>query len=807
MTKENIYRFEGDSFSEEFAALRAAGIDVVDGLAPAECVGRIPLFVYRMEGVSYVSSPSDGRIDYLGNASKENYPWRYYLLVDEGETRRVGEWSGCLVNDSSGLTGRGVVAEPAESPEKGVSRIKLYSFGEWGELLEAGYADYDPKSGVFAMTGGVGSDISPEIYKYNAHWLEARVYPPRVSQTGGHYPDRLAAMATVPGRTNGVDYNTLVSEAFDAGASTGVSLRCSYGSFDIDVPSLPDAAFDRPFEERLTVDVARESRERDYYRGFHINLGGEPEQGIAMLSDDEIRTVAAGISMEKRSRYSQVPNEVAFALVVSPAPKGCRRPIGHVIIKAARGGKWEAAEFAVCRLNARFAIEDVYIRVKDDDGEPTRLRRCCGETLRDIKGMLGDDLQIIKESLVNAKNLRNRYAVDAAQGASLGEDGEEKPLRIDQIRAIAGLPFGEKFVEWCYKLGKEKIANDIVYRCRRRMAWDGVAAMTDLIPGYDPEAKSIYAFIGLPKAWGKAAFEMGGDGIGSLGNAAYGLRRAWALESALTGGKPSEAAVPARALEYAKLWMNARGSGVENHVREAFGDDETAIAEFMRSRDRMIRKALNAAGDTYQVSTYVRETFDAYCDLKAIGESPEEHGIYGEYGLPEDDRAAATEMIKRRCEAAQETVRSYQAILDEKRHAAQEAEYAEHRKAAKWLELKGDSAIDGYEFVLPKALYGEGKPFSVEGEAVNQRNCLRSYLRRLADGEYTVVLMRRKEDPEHSLVTIGINSGKRVDQTYGYGDRRVSKREADAISAWVAAVTQGKGGTLTLKSPGGWCAD
>lgn len=801
MTKENIYRFEGDDFSNEFAALRAAGIDVVDGLAPSECVGRLPLFVYRMEGVSYVSSPSDGRIDYLGNASKETYPWRYYLFVDEGEMFRLGECSGLLVIDSSGLTGQGFAAEPAASPARGVARIKLYSFGEWGELLEAGCADYDTRSGAFAMAEGKASAAVLEICK-NYHSLEARVWPPRASSERVLF--KAVTNAIVPGRVDGVSYNDLISEAYDA-PSTGVGLKSESGCLKFVVPDLPDASFERPFEERLTVNLGEDEYKGRWY-SREIDLGGAPEKGVAMLSRDEVLAAAAQVHTSAYARY-RVPEGIGFALVVSPAPQGCRRPVGHVIMKAARGGKWEAAELAVCRLNARFSIEDVYIRAKDDDGDAPRLRRCCGQTLRDFKELIGGDVQIIKGSLANAKNLRNRYAVDAAQGAAApGEGGETEGLTMSQIRDIAGLPFGEKFVEWCYKLGKEGLADDVVSSCNRRRAWNGVAAMTDLIPGYDPAASSIYTCFGLPKAWGKAAFEMGGDGIGSLGNAAYGLRRAWALESALTGGKPSEAAVPARALEYAKLWMNARGSGVENRVREAFGDDESAIAEFMRSRDRMIRKALNVAGDTYQVSTYVRETFDAYCDLKAIGESPEEHGVYGEYGLPEDDRAAAIEMIRRRCEAAQETVRSYQAILDQKRHASQEADYAERRKAAKWLELKGDSAIDGYEFVLPKSLYGESEPFSVEGEAANQKNCLRSYLRRLADGEYTVVLMRRKADPRRSLVTIGINSGKRVDQTYGYRDRRVSKREADAISAWVAAVTQGKGGTLTLKSPGGWCA-
>ena len=72
------------------------------------------------------------------------------------------------------------------------------------------------------------------------------------------------------------------------------------------------------------------------------------------------------------------------------------------------------------------------------------------------------------------------------------------------------------------------------------------------------------------------------------------------------------------------------------------------------------------------------------------------------------------------------------------------------------------------------------------------------------------MFLRDANDPTRSLVTIGINAEGRINQTYGYYNRQITKEEAMAIIAW--AKTQEGRVTFATDSgtpvqPGGWNPD
>ena len=371
-------------------------------------------------------------------------------------------------------------------------------------------------------------------------------------------------------------------------------------------------------------------------------------------------------------------------------------------------------------------------------------------------------------------------------------------------------------------MGYVKLADEICGVINSRRAWDRVTSMQDIIPGFVEDSKSLFTCLGMPKAWGKAAFDLcvkaqGNDFTRSdIHNAALSLQIAWALESALTDGKPSEASVPARASEYAAIWrehLSELGltSGRRTITREqwlfmAYENDPIGMAEAMRSYHRMTKKAAKLGLKDNASRNFLTETFQAYCQLKAIGEDPEAHGVLYEYGLPEEDLDEAAAMVERRCGAAQDVLAGYQAILNEKEHDVHENKYDEHRKSMYWLECSDPEVSKNYVFKLPTKLYGDDDPLSLQSEGRMQSNCVfGSYLSKLANGEYTIVLMRKRDEPDSSLVTIGINKNLTIDQTYMAHNHPIEAEHGQAIKAWLAKVlSRGKGALKMSGHPGGW---
>lgn len=78
-------------------------------------------------------------------------------------------------------------------------------------------------------------------------------------------------------------------------------------------------------------------------------------------------------------------------------------------------------------------------------------------------------------------------------------------------------------------------------------------------------------------------------------------------------------------------------------------------------------------------------------------------------------------------------------------------------------------------------------------EAIQQNNCVASYISRIAKGETNILFMRLTSSPEDSLVTIEVNKNNEVCQVYAYNNTLTSKEENKFIEQWA----KDKGLTIT----------
>ena len=82
-----------------------------------------------------------------------------------------------------------------------------------------------------------------------------------------------------------------------------------------------------------------------------------------------------------------------------------------------------------------------------------------------------------------------------------------------------------------------------------------------------------------------------------------------------------------------------------------------------------------------------------------------------------------------------------------------------------------------YVFVYPDSTQ------DVKDETVQQNNCVASYIDRVIDGNCHVMFLRKKDNPEKSLVTIEIRHNRIVQARIRFNDP-VNKEEQEAIDYW-----------------------
>lgn len=90
---------------------------------------------------------------------------------------------------------------------------------------------------------------------------------------------------------------------------------------------------------------------------------------------------------------------------------------------------------------------------------------------------------------------------------------------------------------------------------------------------------------------------------------------------------------------------------------------------------------------------------------------------------------------------------------------------------------KYECKIGKYVFLYPE------KIDDIRSEAVSQNNCVASYVQSVIDGKCHILFMRKKEEPDKSLVTIEVKNNKIV-QAKGRFNRDLTNEEEVTVEKW-----------------------
>lgn len=88
-----------------------------------------------------------------------------------------------------------------------------------------------------------------------------------------------------------------------------------------------------------------------------------------------------------------------------------------------------------------------------------------------------------------------------------------------------------------------------------------------------------------------------------------------------------------------------------------------------------------------------------------------------------------------------------------------------------------EKTIGQFAFIYPSCTQ------DIKDEAVQQNNCVASYIKRVIDGQCDILFMRDKGDIEKSLVTLEV-VGNRIVQAKRHFNYEVTPQQADAIDKW-----------------------
>lgn len=96
---------------------------------------------------------------------------------------------------------------------------------------------------------------------------------------------------------------------------------------------------------------------------------------------------------------------------------------------------------------------------------------------------------------------------------------------------------------------------------------------------------------------------------------------------------------------------------------------------------------------------------------------------------------------------------------------------------AKRVNTKMEVAIGDYKFIYPKTTK------DIKDEAVQQSNCVASYIDKVINGSCDIILMRKKNDVENSLVTVEIRNNKVVQARQRFNEP-VNESEQKALDKY-----------------------
>ena len=94
--------------------------------------------------------------------------------------------------------------------------------------------------------------------------------------------------------------------------------------------------------------------------------------------------------------------------------------------------------------------------------------------------------------------------------------------------------------------------------------------------------------------------------------------------------------------------------------------------------------------------------------------------------------------------------------------------------------------VGDYVFVYPNTVE------DIKDEAVQQHNCVASYIRSVLDGKCDIMFLRNSYEPDKSLVTLEVIDGCKVIQAYQRFNSPISDSQRDAIDKWESIMRKEK---------------
>lgn len=229
-----------------------------------------------------------------------------------------------------------------------------------------------------------------------------------------------------------------------------------------------------------------------------------------------------------------------------------------------------------------------------------------------------------------------------------------------------------------------------------------------------------------------------------------------------------------------KLWIKAGMGDLFRHVweRHNFVFQHTSY-HFQQLKD-LLDQLKGWGYDLKRVMDYL------FHDLPMQGLSQ----TISVYGLPHElvllrDYAKMMIEMDRRYERYPKSLKMSHDIA-QKNYKVQQSQilakkYEEVREDLKKYSWEGDD----YVVIVPPTMQ------SVVQEGSSLNHCVASYVDGMVNREYAILFLRKKDEPEKSLVTLQVH-GNRVSQARGQSNRAASKEEQEAIEKFVASLEKQK---------------
>ena len=506
-------------------------------------------------------------------------------------------------------------------------------------------------------------------------------------------------------------------------------------------------------------------------------------------------------------------------LVIGKPMPGHRRPTYHIFRGASNCGYYDVVE--ICRGELQMidmTPVNCYALMRDSMCYEHVTNRVYSE----IKSSFFDSGEIKVDSVTLAQ-WSTKKAIIPTLLKSVALYTKSYPT-VNEVMTFNRAKFGSLFMEHLIKAGHKSLAYALCkdINSKADQMGEDCDSLSSILPGCNPEGTTLIETLNVSKPWLAKIWEtyefFCAQGHTRASQYRYGRRGRQRYQA-------NETTLQAFISAYTMVKAASNGDGNISKEGESYladlvtlsehalssvstDQDEISIAEdrpLAKSVAKMLRKITAAFGKDSDAMRSYKEIVNTYVKIKDYGWVPEDMLIFIEFSLGGDQ---ALENIKSREHAADTAYKAYQSKLDEANRIRNEKRYATRLPYLTKLETE-KPILFHYSVIAPKAIYDESVDYSLEKEGHDQSHCVfRSYAIDQINGRYTVLFLRDANRPNKSLVTIGINSEGRINQTYGYYNRNITKEEAEAIVLWAKSLK----GKVTFATdsgspvqPGGWC--